>query len=88
MYSNNSLCYSSFVVLSDVKRISLDSLNPVIYNPLKLSHDKQIEQLKTHGKQYMNYDFNDDEINTLMSYDENHLNDFINTYRKIVGLLK
>lgn len=88
MYFNCESCHSNFVLLSNIKRIGIDTLNPVIYNPSKLSRDEQIHQLKEHGKTYMNHDFDDKEINVLMSYDERHLNEFVDTYRKIVGLLK
>lgn len=87
MYFNSEICHNSFVLLSNIKRIDVDMPNPVMFNPSKLSRDEQIYQLKKYGKEYMNYDFDDKEINTLMSYDEGHLNEFINTYRKIVGLL-
>lgn len=87
MCFNSEICHSNFVLLSNIKRIDVDTLNPVIYNPSRLSRDEQIRQLKKYGKEYMNYDFDDKEINTLMSYDEEHLNEFIDTYRRIVGLL-
>ena len=87
MYFNYEICQSKFVLLSNIKRISVGMPNPVMFNPSRLSRDEQIRQLKKYSEEYLHHNLNDVEIDILMSYDEEHLDGFIDTYRKIVGLL-
>ena len=87
MYFNCEICQSKFVLLSNIKRIGVGMSNPVMYNPSRLSRDEQIRQLRKYSEEYLNHNLNDVEIDILMSYDEEHLDEFIDSYRKIVGLL-
>ena len=73
-----------FVCLDDITGTP-ENLNKVIYNPARDSKDVIPERLFNGVEEKFGVKLSLDEIMSLTSYDEYHLNEFANDLRKIIN---
>lgn len=65
--------------------LKAEPLNPVIYNPNHVKDEYARRLLHDIVKNNLHYDLSSDQLDHLLSYDVNHLNEFVLELRKIVS---
>ena len=80
---NYGLC-SSFVCLSDVSGV-MEEMNTVIHNPnIDIELDKRILTRCIHER--FKVQLNSFDLNRLVSYDKEHLNEFVRDIRRLIWI--
>jgi hypothetical protein len=61
------------------------TINPVIYNPKFITGEHAKMLLHDSVKEHIHYDLSSDQLNELMQYDSNHLNEFVVLLREMIN---